>query len=143
MKLRQISIFLENRAGRMAEVTEILGRVGVNIRALSLADTADFGIIRLIPDKVDVALDVLKAEGITVKETEVIAVEIPDRPGALAEILKILGDAEINVEYLYGFLDRAGENAIMVFRFEETDRALKILSDKGYQALPGERVHTI
>ncbi len=127
----------------MAEVTEVLGTVGVNIRAIALADTADFGIIRLIVDKTDEALDVLKQQSITVKETEVVAVEIPDHPGALAEVLKTLGTAGINVEYLYGFLERSEDKAIMVFRFEEMDRALKTLTDRGYQILPGERVHTM
>ncbi|HPA46259.1 MAG TPA: ACT domain-containing protein [bacterium] len=143
MKLRQISIFLENQAGRMAEVTGILGRAGVNIRAIALADTADFGIIRLIVDKTDKALEVLKNEGITVKETQVVAVEIPDRPGALAAILNILGKAGINVEYLYGFLDRVEDRAIMVFRFEDPDQALGILTKEGYQALNGSRVHSM
>ena len=143
MKLRQISIFLENRAGRMAEVTEILGKAGVNIRAIALADTADFGIIRLIVDNTEEALKVLKEHNITVKETEVVAVEIPDHPGALADVLKTLGDADINVEYLYGFLEHSGDKAIMVFRFEQVDRALQELTGKGYQILPGERVHTM
>jgi len=141
MKLRQISIFLENRAGRSAEVIGILGRAGVNIRAIALADTADFGIIRLIVDKTDKALEALKNEGITVKETQVIAVEIPDRPGALAAILNILGKAGINVEYLYGFLDRVEDKAIIVFRFEELDHALRILTKEGYQVLNGSCVH--
>src|SRR5665647_2436632 len=90
MKVEQISVFLENKAGRLAEVTRVLGEAGINIRALSLADTTDFGILRLIVDQYDRAREVLKDKGFTVGKTEVVAVEVPDRPGGLGLVLQIL-----------------------------------------------------
>ena len=121
MKVEQISVFLENKPGALAEVTRILGESGVNIRALSLADTKDFGILRLIVNDNEKAMEILGRKGLTVRKTEVVAVEVPDRPGGLAEILKILFEADINVEYLYAFVQQSGENAIIIFRFDETD----------------------
>lgn len=123
MHVEQISIFIENKFGRLAEVTRILGDAGVNIRTLSLADTSDFGILRLIVNDTEKARTVLKERGFTVSKTEVVAVEIPDRPGGLADILQVLDADGINVEYMYAFVERCGENAVMIFRFDETDKA--------------------
>ena len=100
MQVEQISIFIENKSGRLAEVTRVLGSQGINIRALSLADTSDFGILRLIVDKTDQAKAALKEQGFTVSKTEVVAVEVPDQPGGLYSILKVLEDARANVEYM-------------------------------------------
>lgn len=143
MKVEQISIFLENKSGRLAEVTRILSAGGVNIRALSLADTADFGILRLIVNQTDTAKKILKDNGFTVGKTEVIALEVPDRPGGLAEILKILDGASINVEYMYAFVQRSGDNAIIIFRFDETDRAIEVLTRAGVRVLKGEEVYAL
>jgi hypothetical protein len=143
MKVEQISIFLENKSGRLAEVTGILSRSGVNIRALSLADTADFGILRLIVNDTDRAKAVLKESGFTVAKTEVIAMEVPDRPGGLGSILKILDAAGINVEYMYAFVQRSGDNAIIIFRFDELDKAIKVLLDAGVRVLKGEEVYAL
>ena len=109
MKVEQISIFLENKAGRLAEVTRILGKGGINIRALSLADTSDFGILRLIVNDHEKAKQILKDNGFTVGRTEVIAVEVEDRPGGLNSILEILFKANINVEYMYAFVQQSGQ----------------------------------
>jgi hypothetical protein len=133
MKVEQISVFLENKPGSLAEVTRILGESGVNIRALSLADTKDFGILRLIVNDNEKAREILGRKGLTVRKTEVVAVEVPDRPGGLAEILKVLSEADINVEYLYAFVQQSGENAIIIFRFDETDRAIEVLSKKQFK----------
>src|SRR4030067_2260323 len=111
MEVEQISVFLENKPGALAEVTRILGEEGVNIRALSLADTKDFGILRLIVNDNEKAKEVLGQRGLTVRKTEVVAVEVPDRPGGLADILKILSEAGLNVEYLYAFVQQSGTNA--------------------------------
>ncbi len=143
MKVDQISVFLENKPGALAEVTRILGESGVNIRALSLADTKDFGILRLIVNDNEKAKEVLGRKGLTVRKTEVVAVEVPDRPGGLADILKILAEAEINVEYLYAFVQQSGENAIIIFRFDETDRAIAALSQKKVRILEGKKVYTL
>src|SRR6266581_5489302 len=99
MKVEQISVFIENKSGRLAEIARLLGEAGINIRALSLADTTDFGILRLIVNDAEKAKAVLKERGFTVSKTEVVAVEIPDRPGGLADLLQVLDEGGINVEY--------------------------------------------
>ncbi len=143
MKVEQISIFIENKSGRLAEVTRVLGEAGVNIRALSLADTSDFGILRLIVDKTDQAKAVLKEQGFTVSKTEVVAVEVPDRPMGLHGILQILDRAKVNVEYMYAFVERCGENAVIIFRFDETEEAIQVLTRNGVTVLKGERVYVM
>ena len=143
MHVEQISIFIENKFGRLAEVTRILGDAGVNIRTLSLADTSDFGILRLIVNDTEKAKGVLKEKGFTVSKTEVVAVEIPDRPGGLADILQVLDASGINVEYMYAFVERCGENAVMIFRFDETLKAIAALTAKGFTVLPGERLYSM
>lgn len=143
MKVEQISIFIENKSGRLAEVTQALGDSGVNIRALSLADTSDFGILRLIVDQTDVAKAALKAKGFTVSKTEVVAVEVPDRPYGLSQILQILDKTGVNVEYMYAFVERCGTNAVIIFRFDNPEEAIKVLIANGVTVLPGERVYTV
>lgn len=141
MKVEQISIFIENKSGRLAEVTRVLGEAGVNIRALSLADTSDFGILRLIVDQTDKAKETLKNEGFTVSKTEVVAVEVPDKPKGLYSILEVLEDGEVNVEYMYAFVERCGENAVIIFRFDDIEGAIKVLLDNEITVLKGERVY--
>lgn len=143
MKVEQISIFLENKSGRLAEVTDVLAKGGINIRALSLADTADFGILRLIVNDTERAKEILKQNGFTVGKTEVIAVEVPDRPGGLAGILNVLKEKGVNVEYMYAFVQKSKENAIIIFRFDEIDRAIEGLSSAGVRILKGEEVYAL
>ncbi len=143
MKVRQISIFLENRSGRLASVQKEVGRAGVNIRALSLADTSDFGILRLIVDNVDQCVQALRDTGHTVSLTEVLAVEVPDRPGGLAGILDALSAANLNVEYMYAFVCRATEKAVVVFRFEDVNAAIAALKKAGISILPAETVYAL
>ncbi len=143
MRVEQISIFLENKSGRLAEVTGVLAKAGVNIRALSLADTADFGILRLIVNDTDRANRILKESGFTVAKTEVIALVVPDTPGGLAGILSILDQAGINVEYMYAFVQRSGDNAIIIFRFDELDKAARVLLDAGVRVLKAEEVYAL
>ncbi|MGA1794733.1 MAG: ACT domain-containing protein [bacterium] len=145
MKVQQISIFLENKSGRLSEVTRILGDNGINIRALSLADTTDFGILRLIVNDTEKASGVLKKNGFTVGKTEVIAVEVEDRPGGLAKILEILNKETINVEYMYAFVERSRNNAVIIFRFDDQniDRAITLLKDAGIAVLKGENVYSL
>ena len=143
MKVRQISIFLENRPGRIQEVAEILGQAGINIRAMSLADTADFGILRVIVNQAEKATQVLKQNGFTVSSTQVVALEVPDRPGGLWGILKILETAGINVEYMYAFVQKSGDNAVVMFRFDEVDKAIAVLLGAGVRVLTGEEVYAL
>ena len=140
MKVKQISVFIENRSGRLREVANVLGRNGVNIRALSLADTSDYGILRLIVDKPDTALSVLKKANFTLSETNVIAVEVSDKPGGLSEVLDVLGDAGINVEYMYAFVEKSSDHAVMIFRIEDIENAIRALQNKNIQILNNERV---
>jgi hypothetical protein len=141
MVVKQVSVFLENRAGRLAEVTGILAHHNINIRALSLADTADFGILRLIVDDAAKAKRILRQEGLAVGETDVVAVEVPDKPGGLAHLLQILKDENVNVEYMYAFVKAPSESAVMIFRFEDTHRALEALARKGIRTIPGDDLY--
>ena len=141
MKVDQLSIFLENRAGRLAEVTRILSESGVNIRALSLADTSDFGILRLIVSDFDKAKENLKAGGFTVGRTTVVAVEVPDHPGGLHGILEMLRASGINVEYMYAFVQQSGSHAVIIFRFDRTDQAIELLQQHGINMIPDEKLY--
>jgi len=143
MKVEQISIFLENKSGRLADVAEVLAKAGINIRALSLADTTDFGILRLIVNNTEKAKQVLKDNGFTVGKTEVIAVEVPDRPGGLGHILTVMKEQGINVEYMYAFVQRSGGNAVIIFRFDEIEKAIAALQKSGVVILKGEEVYAL
>jgi hypothetical protein len=141
MKVEQISIFLENKPGGLEDVTRILKDAQINIRTLSLADTTDFGILRLIVNDVDKASRVLKEQGYRISRTTVVAVEVPDRPGGLHSILEILSKNGINVEYLYAFVERSGENAVIIFRFDAPEAAIDVLQKSGLTVLPGAKLY--
>lgn len=143
MKVKQISVFLENKEGRLAQVTKALGDNNINIRALSIADTTDFGILRLIVSDPDKAHEVLKSEGFTVSFTEVIAVEVIDEPGGLSRALEVLQSVDINIEYLYAFVQKVSRAALVVFRVERLDEAIEILQKEGFQILSGDKVYNI
>ena len=135
MQVPQISIFLENKTGRMAKVTGVLAEKDINIIALSVADTSEFGILRLIVDKPDLAYESVKEAGFTAMTNYVIAVEVEDRPGGLAKILGILSEAELNVEYMYAFVERSTGRAALIFRFDEDEKAIKTLQAGGINIL--------
>lgn len=141
MKVEQISIFLENKPGGLEEVTRILKDAGINIRTLSLADTSDFGVLRLIVNDVDRASQVLKEQGFRISRTIVVAVEVPDRPGGLHGLLEVLSKNGINVEYLYAFVERSGEHAVIIFRFDAPDKAIEVLQKNGMTVLPGAKLY--
>ena len=141
MKVEQISIFLENKPGVLEEATRILKDAGINIRTLSLADTSDFGVLRLIVNDVDRASQVLKEQGFRISRTIVVAVEVPDRPGGLHGILEVLSKNGINVEYLYAFVERSGEHAVIIFRFDAPDKAIDVLQKNGMTVLPGAKLY--
>lgn len=143
MKVKQLSIFLENQSGRLAEVTGALGNEGINIRALSLADTSGFGILRLIVNDIRKAHDLLQEKGFTVRETDVIAVEMPDQPGGLSGILQAFSETGINVEYMYAFVQKSAENAVVIFRIENVEDAIVALQAKGIRILKSDEVYTI
>jgi len=140
--VEQISVFLENKAGRLAEVTRILAEARINIRALSLADTSDFGILRLIVNDNAKAKRELKAHGFTVGKTDVVAVEVSDQPGGLHHILRILR-GNVNVEYMYAFVQQSGENAVIIFRFDNLEEALRFLKENGVKVIEGEKLYSM
>lgn len=140
MLATQISIFIENKEGRLAEVTAILRDANVNIRALSLADTTDFGVLRLIVNDSDAAETALKKEGFTVGKTKVLAVEVADEPGGLNKVLDPLCEQQVNVEYMYAFANPKCQNAIMIFRFDDHDKALEILAEKNIRVIDSKEI---
>lgn len=128
MKITQISIFLENRKGRLYDVCSLLGQNSVNIRALTIAETESFGVLRIVVDKSDLAIKLLRDNHFVANFTEVVAIEVPDKPGGLASILKIFADNDVNIEYMYGFVEKFSDKALLVMRFEDTDFAQQILA---------------
>ncbi len=130
MKLTQISIFLENKKGRLQEVCSLLSKNEINIRALTVAESENFGVLRIVVDKPQKATSVLKKNGFIANLTDIVAVEVADHPGGLSEVLNILSKHDINVEYMYGFVEKSSDKAMLVFRFDDTDKAIKVLKDK-------------
>jgi hypothetical protein len=128
MKITQISVFLENRQGRLYDVCSLLGNDNVNIRALTIAETESFGVLRIVVDKSDAAIRLLRENQFVANFTDVIAIEVPDKPGGLASILKVLAENEVNIEYMYGFVEKFSDKALLVMRFEDTDFAQQILA---------------
>ena len=143
MKVSQLSVFIENKSGRLADVTRSLADNSINIRALSIADTIDYGLLRMIVNDPAAAKAALTKAGFTVALTEVLAIEVPDRPGGLAGIIDILAEAGINIEYMYAFVGTSGENALVVFRIEKVDEAITILQKKGVRILTGDELHSL
>lgn len=135
MSVKQISIFIENKKGSLAEVTEFIAKSKINLKALSIADTQDFGILRIITDTPDEARDLLKNEGYTVTATSVLAVELEDAPGSMAAILSVLSDADISVEYTYAFMSNIQNKAYMIFRVDNNDKATDALVKAGISVI--------
>ncbi|MDA3851140.1 MAG: ACT domain-containing protein [Spirochaetaceae bacterium] len=135
MKVKQISVFLENKNGRLAEVTRLLGDNAINLRAVSIADTADFGILRLVCDQPDKARDLFQENNFTARITEVIGIIVEDKPGGLAKVMTILENNEVNIEYLYSSLMNQGEKAVEIFKVDNIDKALKILAENNIQTI--------
>ena len=140
MIVNQISIFLENRPGRLAGICRALAAEGINIATLSLADTSDFGIVRMIVDDHERAKDVLAAAGHAVNVTEVVAVCVPDRPGGMAGVMQVLDRAGVDIEYSYAFAFHKGEKAVLVFRFSDNDKAEQALKRAGYTTVGEDEV---
>ncbi|MDR2194188.1 MAG: ACT domain-containing protein [Treponema sp.] len=131
MELKQITVFLENKVGRLGEVTRVLADAGVNMRAISIADTADFGILRLIVDQDAVALKALGDADFTTRITPIAAVEIEDKPGSLAHIMELFQKSQVNIEYLYASLESKEGKAVVIFKLADHEKGLQILKDNG------------
>jgi len=141
MKVEQISVFLENKPGSLEHATRVLRDASINIRTLSLAETSDFGILRLIVNDVEKANRMLKDAGFRVSKTVVVAVEVPDKPGGLHSIMEVLSKESINVEYLYAFVEKSGQNAVIIFRFDAPEKAIEVLMKHKFAVVPGAKLY--
>ncbi len=128
--LKQISVFAENKPGRLASITEVLYKAGVNLRAFTIAEAGDFGIVRMVVDKTEEAYKALKEAGFTVTITDVLGVEVKDEPGGLYKIAKALGDANVNIEYVYAFTF-GGDKALIILRADDIQKAMEVLEKEG------------
>jgi len=135
MQIRQISIFMENRPGQLSAICRVLAEANINIAALSLADTSDFGIVRMIVDDHEKAKEILTSKGHVVNVSQVVAVCVPDRPGGMAEVMAVLDKAGASIEYSYAFAFHKGEKAVLVFRFADNETAARALADAGWMTL--------
>ena len=140
MELKQLSVFVENKKGRLSEISKVLADNNIDIRAVSIADTTDYGILRIIVNKPDEAMVALKSNGITVSLTTVIAIAIDDRPGGLYSAVKILSDNDISVEYMYAFLNPTNNAACVILRVEDNQKASDVLKNGGFKLLTVDEV---
>jgi hypothetical protein len=142
MKIHQISLFLENQPGQLVEPCATLARAGIDIRTLTLADTQQFGILHLIVSDWQAGAKVLRDAGYVVNLTEVVAVEVPDRPGGLTELLAVLDGSGVNIEYMYAFTFGRADKAVLIFRFDDLDRAIELLKHSDINVLDAVEVYT-
>jgi hypothetical protein len=140
MRITQISVFLENRKGRLFDICSMLGQAKINIRALTIAETESFGVLRMVVDKPLEAIELFRKNNVTANQTDVVAVEVPDKPGGLADVLKTLSEHDVNVEYMYGFVEKFSENALLVFRFDNPEKGGQVLRDSKINVLDGNEI---
>lgn len=140
MYVKQISVFIENTPGRLAHFTKLLGEHNIDLVSLSVADTTHFGILRGIVADYEKAVELISQNGYTVKLTDVLAVSVPDQPGGLADVLRLLAEHEIVVEYLYSFVRNAGDHALIIFRVDKLDEAQRVLTQAGVKLLSQDEV---
>lgn len=143
MVIQQLSVFLENKAGTIVPVAKILSDNGIDMRAMSIADTSDFGILRIIVDDPEKTKQVLAKEHYIYSVTPVLAVEVEDHPGSLVRILNVLSDAEINLEYAYAFITRKTDSAYMIFRVDDPERTVGILQEAGISMASQEELYSL
>ena len=132
--IKQISLFSENKPGRLAKIADVLGKANINIRAFTIAESGDFGIVRLVVDHPDQAHDVLKREGFTVSETDVVGIEINDEPGSMKDVAELFAEGNINIDYAYAFIGR-NQKAVLIVRVSDLESALAFLKTKGVSLL--------
>ena len=143
MYVKQISVFIENQPGKLAAFSELLGREGIDLVALSIADTTNFGILRCIVCDYERAVETINASGHTARLTDVLAVSVPDKPGGMAKAVRVLTDEGISIEYLYSFVRSTGNNALLIFRVEEIEKAEKALAEAGFTMITQEQVGSL
>lgn len=140
MTIHQISVFLENRAGQLAEITGVLAKKGIDLRAINIAETSDYGVLRLIADKPQEAASTLLEQGFILSMTPVVAVSVPDEPGGLARVLDVLAKENIDVEYMYSVFGQVEGLAHMVFRVADTEKLAAVLKANGVEPISGENL---
>lgn len=140
MTIHQISVFLENRAGQLAEITGVLAKKGIDLRAINIAETSDYGVLRLIADKPQEAATTLLEQGFILSMTPVVAVSVPDEPGGLARVLDVLAKENIDVEYMYSVFGQVDGLAHMVFRVADTEKLIAVLKANGVEPISGENL---
>ena len=143
MTIEQLSVFIENKPGKLAESLEALANAQIDLRALSLADTSDFGILRAIVDKPKKALEVLSDAGFLVKSSEVLAIVIGDKPGGLASVVRLLSETGVDIEYTYAFVAHSRDNAYVIIRVDNNDAAVNILTKSGITLLTAKELYTM
>ena len=143
MKVKQISVFLENKVGHVRTVTEELKKANLNMRAISLADSEDFGILRIVVEDPDKAYNILRAANHAVKETDVIAVEVPDHPGGLCDVLTMMEQCNVNIEYMYTVLEKNTDKAVIILRVENTDQVIEDLKKQNVKLLSSKEVYGV
>lgn len=141
MNITQLSVFLENKPGRLQHILKVLGDRAINIQTLTIAEVSDFGILRMIVNKPDEAYAALKAEHVTCSRTDVLAVALEDTPGALYRLVDAFSKRSLNIEYMYAYTDRHGEHSIMIFRFDDVEAAKQALQEEGYTVMRRSDIH--
>lgn len=137
MTINQISVFLENKSGRLADVTKVLADGEINLRAMTIADTADFGILRLVVNNPDKAARILEENGFTIRITKVLGIEIDDKPGGLHKIMELFKENGLNIEYLYASLENKNKKAVVIFKVEDVNLGIKIIESNSLVAISG------
>ncbi|MDH5299586.1 MAG: amino acid-binding protein [Desulfobulbaceae bacterium] len=143
MKVEQLAVFLEDGSDRLAEITATLAENGISIRALSLADTAAYAIMRMIVNDTEKARKILQEKGFTVGKNEVLVIQVPDKPGGMASVLDTIKANKLQVEYMYAFVHKTGDSGLIIFRFSDPDQAIETLTKDGIRVLSGEEVYAI
>lgn len=143
MNTKQVSIFLENKPGRLADVAHILKEKGINLRVAVLSETSDFGILRLIVSNPDEAYLVLKENNFTVRTSDIVAVEVSDKPGILFNVTKLLDENQLSIEYMYSFVEQSSNQAVLFFGVEDVEKTLSVLKSSGYKTLTKEEIQKL
>jgi len=141
MAIKQLSVFVENRRGKMTEITEILASKGIDIRALSLADTNEFGLLRMIVSSPDVAVTLLREAGMMVRLSEVVAIGVTDRPGEFSKAVRLISDAGVDLEYLYTLASSKGDEAVIIMRLDQPGAGLSALRKGGFRVVDTNEIH--
>lgn len=143
MSIKQLSVFAENKMGSVSQITDVLSANAIDMRAMNIADTQDFGILRMIVSDIEKAKDALKDSGCVVSVTDVVCVEMPDRPGSLGEVIKLLAANDVNIEYMYAFVAVSRNHAYVVFRVNDNEKTEELLKKNGLKLATDEEIRAL